>query len=358
MGWTYAPRLLAACLLSAELTLCAPLFVLGQPSTAPDVNKDLDRAVQLRKQEKYDEAISLLRTGLALKPDTDRGAALLFELGQVLFLKGQAPLTQSQDLDTRTLEEALATFRRVQKQYPNSGKAAPASYMVGSTYLVMWDSNQALKSYQATYADFPKYTGRSRALLRSGILMGGLDRTAEGREIMKRVVREYPASKFPDSKTDVQSALKHLRFTEIHGQLAAPLRADSWLNQNIDRAGPLQNLQGEVLVLVFLSTGCTSCSRQLPKVRYLINTWTERGVFFLGLFNPLDRRSTMTPNLYVEKARLDLFDVGLVTNSNTWEAYRADRLPGIVVVDRQGKIRWRGHPTYFPAALLAKVLEE
>ncbi len=314
----------------------------------------VERVRSLRKQYQYDEALAVLADGLAKNPIGDVRAELRFEVGQTQYLQGQnlrkKPVSEATGIER--LETALATFRAVTKEHPRAPKAASATYMTGSTLLMLGKQNEALAQYARAFDEYPADPARSRSLLRVGIVQSGLDQIPAARRTYARVIRD-----FPDRTADVKRAQKYLRQLSIVGRPYTPLRAAKWLNGVVDSTG-IRSLDGEVRILVFVATWCTNCSKEAPNLRRLIATWGDEGVAWLGVIDPNDPKSTESPELYIEKTGFEFMDVAFVPEDRVWDAYLANSLPGLVVIDRAGTIRWRGHPGFFPSGLIRKVLAE
>ena len=315
--------------------------------------RDLERGIKLRKERKYARAATILRHALTRNPPEDLAGTLLFEVGQAQFLMAK----ESLDRDRRAageklLRETLGIFQSVMKNYPNARRTASASYMTGSIYLLLGEPQKALQAYRQTFVRYRQYASRSRVLLRVGVALVNLDRIPEAVATFGRVIRE-----FPERTGDAATASKYIEQLAMVGRKFTPLRAGTWLNNLVDDEG-LASFEGEVIVLVFLATWCSSCTDEIPHLRRLIKRWSDKGVVFIGALNPNDPKNTEPVVLYVEKSDLDFLDVALVDNQRAWDAYRARRLPAAVVIDRRGIVRWRGHPAMFPTYLTDKALAE
>ncbi len=318
---------------------------------------ELKRGLEFRKQELFDTAITIYRRGLEKDLSEHWNSEFLFEIGQTQYLMGKHELDDGATMEEAepALLEALTTFNGVVEKYPSSKRAASSSHMTGSTYLVLEQPQRALKAFETTFDDFPNYVARSRTLLRSGMALVVLDRIPEGVAVFKRVIRD-----FPHRNGDVQRSKKYLSQLEIVGQKATPLRARTWLNNLVDDSD-LASFEGEVIVLVFLATWCSSCTEAVPPLRKLIAEWSDRGVVFLGALNPKDSQNhtvSIAVEDYAKKNELEFLDVALIDDPRPWRAYRTETLPAAVVIDRRGVIRWRGHPELFPSDLVNNTLAE
>jgi thiol-disulfide isomerase/thioredoxin len=235
--------------------------------------------------------------------------------------------------------------------YPTEADAASASYLLGSTRLMLDDLEGALKTYQETYDRFPQYENRSRALLRTGVCLAGMGQPDRAREAFQRVVDRYPST-----DANVRKATKYLQEISIVGRPAPGVVADRWLLGLASEGDALQLFQGEVVVLVFFATWCENCEAELPHLRKLIDRWTQRGAVFLGIANPEDPKNTSPVDVYVQKNQIPFHDVALDRRSRSWGPYRVSALPAAVVIDRECRIAWRGHPSFFPTPLIDRLL--
>jgi thiol-disulfide isomerase/thioredoxin len=134
------------------------------------------------------------------------------------------------------------------------------------------------------------------------------------------------------------------------------VRADQWLYGATP--GGLEDLKGEVVVLVFFGTWCKNCSTELPHIKRVIKRWDDKGVVFLGIINPDDPKSREPVEFYVNRNKIHFTDVALDRKESSWRPYHVTGLPAAVVVDRNGTIRWRGHFAFIGNTLLEKLLAE
>ncbi len=324
----------------------------AEEAGASEARADLERGLEVRKQGRFDTAIAIFERALRKNPPVEWSSELLFEVGQTQYeiAKNRLDSGAAVQVAEPILRQALATFGSVIERYPSTKRAPSASYMTGSTYTLLDEPEKALESYQTAFDRYPDYVARSRALLRAGMVLAGLDRIPESLATFSRIARE-----FPDRPKDIEAARKYMHQLEIVGREATPLYARTWLNQVVDDEG-LKSFQGEVIVLVFMASWCSSCSDAIPHLRRLIESWSSQGVVFLGALDPKDPLNTEAVDAYISRSGLPFLDVALVEDQRPWDAYQTDRLPAAVVIDRRGVIRWRGHPELFPSVLVRKAL--
>lgn len=130
-----------------------------------------------------------------------------------------------------------------------------------------------------------------------------------------------------------------------------------------DRAGPVQKLdsqappapaftlkdlrgrtvrlgdsRGKVVLINFWATWCAPCQAEMPELVKWQKEYRARGLQIIGVTYPPERRGSVRR----VARRLKLNYPVLFGTSATAEAYEVgDVLPVTVIVDREGKIRWR-----------------
>lgn len=111
-----------------------------------------------------------------------------------------------------------------------------------------------------------------------------------------------------------------------------------WINSD-----PLtiNKLRGHVVVVEFWTFGCYNCRNTLPSVREWDARYRERGLTIVGVHTPetdseynLDNVRRAVPGLGIK------YPVVTDNDYTTWKAYGVEAWPTILVVDKQGRIRW------------------
>lgn len=94
------------------------------------------------------------------------------------------------------------------------------------------------------------------------------------------------------------------------------------------------------LLLVFWATWCPACKEEIPKLKETYATFTPRGLGFLainvGINDSLNKAAE-----YRKRHGLP-YPVAFDEGSRITRAYRVVGTPTILIVDRQGIIRYRG----------------
>jgi len=115
----------------------------------------------------------------------------------------------------------------------------------------------------------------------------------------------------------------------------------------IDRS--LEEFRGSVVILDFWATWCKPCTRTFPELHALQQSYVDRGVVLLVV--SLDKSE--------QKARDHLIESGYATDNVLWGSleearavkalYGVGGIPRTFLIDRDGYIRYSGHPTRLSA---------
>lgn len=362
------PRLRSAGVLSLLLSLglaSALARPLDEEETSPAPKKPgaaageklpaaqkLELALEQRKLRKYDETLKLLAEAQSLDPPPALAAEILFRVGETHFRRGQ-DAGEGKLADTKAeacFYTAIKIFGSLVERYPKEKIAPEGVYLSGSAHLVLGDFEKALERYQRAFDGYPTHENRGRSLLRVGVCQAGIDQVDKAKVTLTRYLKE-----FPGTLDDTNKVRKYLYEMDMVGKPAPQIQATEWVFGQVNETG-LRMFEGEVVVLVFLASGCPNCSKELPHLRSLIDQWSPKGVVFLGLTDPQDPRSTERIDVYVKKHEVPLLDVALDAGSKSARSYRVTGLPAAAIIDRRGIVRWRGHISFFSGTITEKAL--
>jgi len=315
----------------------------------------IEAALNLRKLGKFDEALAALKEVAAPGNPAKVRADALYRTGETWFRKGQDASEEKLPgvASEPCFREAIKVLSDAVKELPQEETTPDCVYLTGSSYLMLNELDKAMVEYGKAYSNYPKFDRRSTALTRIAVCQAGLDDARGAQTTLLRVLREFPAQPAPD-QNKVRKVLNEL---QLVGLPAPPIQASKWIDGLVGPEG-LKTFDGEVIVLVFFATWCTHCKAELPRMRSLIRTWSAKGVTFLGVNDPEDPKSVEPVGVYVKKHDLPFLDVALDVGARSNMAYRVQGFPAGVIIDRKGRVRWRGHMTFFPTQLLAKALAE
>ncbi|MBM4437824.1 MAG: redoxin domain-containing protein, partial [Actinobacteria bacterium] len=119
------------------------------------------------------------------------------------------------------------------------------------------------------------------------------------------------------------------------GQKPPEVNAEGWLNA--DGTPSLANRQGQVTVVEFWGTFCPPCRTSIPHLNEIQEKYKDKGLQVLALTG--EDRATV--ERFAQGTRMN-YAVGY--GSNTSEAYGVSGVPHAVVVGRDGKVAYAGHP--------------
>lgn len=152
---------------------------------------------------------------------------------------------------------------------------------------------------------------------------------------------------------------KTLAQTRMLGKPAPAFASKDWIQ---GAASPLESMLGEVVVVYFFSTQCGFCDAQRDQVadwaRHL-----EGKVRFVGMLVPQQDHASGKITEPLEVARQDVgrkgFTFPVVYDHNLKGAIQyLGTKPDMVVIDREGRLRWHDSPKNLQPATFAKLLVE
>jgi thiol-disulfide isomerase/thioredoxin len=120
---------------------------------------------------------------------------------------------------------------------------------------------------------------------------------------------------------------------------AAPEFANgTWINSD---PLTLAKLRGRVVVVEFWTFGCYNCRNTLPSVKEWDAKYRNRGLTIVGVHTPETDSEYSIDNVRREVPALGIkYPVVTDNDYNTWKAYGVEAWPTILVLDKQGRIRW------------------
>lgn len=141
-----------------------------------------------------------------------------------------------------------------------------------------------------------------------------------------------------ESNTDTPDTRRDRLIAARNAPPAPALAAGTWIN-----AEPLSidGLRGRVVLVEFWTFGCYNCRNTLPAVKRWHDRYSERGLTIIGVHSPEFDREKDEGNVRREVRSLGIrYPVVTDNEYATWRAFGVEAWPTIIVLDKQGRIRW------------------
>lgn len=122
--------------------------------------------------------------------------------------------------------------------------------------------------------------------------------------------------------------------SSIVGQVPPEIKAGSWLNT---KPVTLASLKGKVVVVEFWATWCPPCRQTIPHLIEINNKYKNKGFVIISLTN--EDLKTVEPFV---KANKMTYPVGV--GSSSARDYGVSGIPHAVIVGKDGRVAWEGHP--------------
>lgn len=112
-----------------------------------------------------------------------------------------------------------------------------------------------------------------------------------------------------------------------------------WINSD---ALTLESLRGRVVFVEFWTFGCYNCINTLPTVKGFDAKYRDKGLTVIGIQSPEFESEKVFENIAAAVKKLEIKYPILIDNDmKNWNAYGVNAWPTIVIIDKQGRIRYR-----------------
>lgn len=121
-------------------------------------------------------------------------------------------------------------------------------------------------------------------------------------------------------------------------QAPAIVEGGTWINSD---QLMLDTLRGRVVLVDFWTYGCYNCRNTLPTLKRLDAQYRDKGLTIVGVHTPESNSERNINNVRSRVGSLGI-EYPVVTDNdyNTWRAYGVEAWPTIVILDKQGRIRF------------------
>ncbi len=103
----------------------------------------------------------------------------------------------------------------------------------------------------------------------------------------------------------------------------------------------LEGLRGRVVLVDFWTFGCYNCRNTLPTLKRFDASYRERGLTIIGVQTPEFDSEKRIETVRQQVNTLGIkYPVVMDNESVTWRAYNVEAWPTVVILDKQGRIRY------------------
>ncbi len=143
--------------------------------------------------------------------------------------------------------------------------------------------------------------------------------------------KESAAPDTPDTRRDVFISARR-------APNAAQFGEGTWINS---AATTLEELRGRVILVDFWTFGCYNCRNTLPTLKRLDAEYRTKGLTIVGVHAPESDYEKGIENVRDAVQKLGI-KYPVVTDNDyaTWRAYNIEAWPTVVILDKQGRIRF------------------
>ncbi len=340
---------IVAALALGDTVAVVPLQAPAAPKVSPE-DAAWAAAHELKKKADYERAAQAFAAYALTFPGTPHAVEAQVEDGVCWFSLGRArqKLQRNDASSLAAFSQARTRFDAVLDQHAGDPLAPRAQYMRGTVALFSGDLVLADTDYGRAierYASDVKYGPKSierRAAVRRHLLQ-----TAGARADLQRYVKDYPKGE------DFASVKRYLEYLDQFEKPAPELAAEAWV-----QGGPvtLASSKGDPVILYFFATWCENCEKARPFLLDLHQRYEAMGVRMIGV---VDHSQGQT----LESVRAFLTQKGIrfpvmMDSGSTTAAYKGQKIPDIVMLDRLGRVRWHDNPANLQDATIELLLTE
>lgn len=339
----------------STLSTCLSAFALALASALPSAPRDAETdawnaAMALETAGKHAEGVAAFESFLAAYPDSPRVPLCQIQCGVSWFgvARSRQVLHRCPPPAVEAFAHAYSYFALVADGRPDHPLAARARYMCASTHLFLGELDAAEVDYGIVidrYAVDAKYYPKSlerRAMVRRNLL-----KSASAIEDLRTYQKAAPSGE------DAKIVEHALRAAALLDHAAPPLDPEAWAQG--DPRGLDAHL-GQVVGIYFFGSTCPNCAKEREFMADLVRRDEPRGLQMIGVVNHIDHETVATAAQYCKKYAIG-YPV-IMDHGRTVPAYAADTMPYLVLIDREGKVRWMDHPANLVEETLDALLDD
>lgn len=287
---------------------------------------------------------------LKRRPESQEATRVLLHKGEI-YLELNANKTGEPGGPTESnrsyVQQAKEIFQDVLARSPGQKAIeAQAWFLLGGALVAEGNAEQAAAAYRRVADEYADTAYSPKALYRLAGILLSQNRVQVASETFQEIVDRFPQS------AEARKSREKLVGLNLVGKQAPALEIREWIG------GPprdLSALRGQVVMLEFWAIWCPHCRASLPKTEKLQHRFGSRGFVVLGVSRERSGYEADKIRQFIE-SRPMAFATGIDDNGKTSEAYGVENIPCAVVIDRQGLVRWHGHPEYLSDRVIEEIL--
>jgi thiol-disulfide isomerase/thioredoxin len=195
-------------------------------------------------------------------------------------------------------------------------------------------------------ADFPSAKNAPRAVF-------NVARLAFDNEDFPRAERLYNklVDSFPNDRLS-KSARSNLSALELLGKPAPELEITEWVGDDL---GSISSMKGKPVLLVFWATWCPHCRKAMPGIEETVwQKYRDQGLQVVAVTKNSRGQTTDTVRSYLSENGYTM--PVAIDPGGTSRNYGVSGIPAAALVDKNGKVVFRNHPSQVTDALIQKYL--
>lgn len=122
---------------------------------------------------------------------------------------------------------------------------------------------------------------------------------------------------------------------------------------NIEKIPTLADLRGKPLLLEFWATWCPHCLASIPHLQELYTKYSSKGLQVLAVSAEKKKAVEKFVKAMGEKMT---YPIGIDNQGQTTTAYRIRGIPTAFLIDKNGVVRWAGHPMQLSESMIKNLL--
>jgi len=134
------------------------------------------------------------------------------------------------------------------------------------------------------------------------------------------------------------------------GKKAPAISIDEWIDN--PHADP-REIEGKAIVLDFWFTHCAPCVYTIPHLNDLSEKYQNDSIVFIAI----TYENKQEVQKFLSKKKM-LSNIGSDTSYTTINAYEFEGYPTTFLIDSDGFLRWKGHPSHLDTELIDALLDK